>query len=237
MCTVSWIHQDGGYTLLCNRDEKRTRGIATSPQLHERGGVKYLAPVDAESGGTWIAVNEFGMSVCLLNGDQSRPALRSRGLLPGELIWQASVPDCVMTLHQMDLSIFAPFTVLILKPGSDATVALWDGANLAVDRNADARMPLVSSSFDTARVRRHREDSLAQLAILAGRLDPMALRDFHSSHGTGPDAYSPCMHRPDAHTVSFSCVTVTPEDIHFVYKPAAPCRQLPVKRVGLPRAA
>src|ERR1041384_8245608 len=68
VCTVSWVHQPGGYHLLCNRDEKRTRGAAFAPQVLERGGVRYIAPIDSECGGTWLSANEFGLSVCLLNG-------------------------------------------------------------------------------------------------------------------------------------------------------------------------
>ena len=32
MCTVSWVHEEDGYQLLCNRDEKRTRTQALSPE-------------------------------------------------------------------------------------------------------------------------------------------------------------------------------------------------------------
>ncbi|PWT90672.1 MAG: hypothetical protein C5B56_05030, partial [Proteobacteria bacterium] len=69
MCTVSWVHQPDGYHLLCNRDEKRTRGVASGPRLQRCGGVNYLAPMDPDFGGTWIATNEFGISLCLLNGE------------------------------------------------------------------------------------------------------------------------------------------------------------------------
>ncbi len=68
MCTVSWVHEDRGYQLFSNRDEKLTRGVANDPQLLCRDGVRFLAPIDGDFGGTWIAANEFGVSVCLLNG-------------------------------------------------------------------------------------------------------------------------------------------------------------------------
>jgi hypothetical protein len=48
MCTVSWVHGDGGFDLLCNRDEKHTRARAAGPAWYSRGGVQYLAPVDGE---------------------------------------------------------------------------------------------------------------------------------------------------------------------------------------------
>jgi hypothetical protein len=47
---------------------------------------------------------------------------------------------------------------------------------------------------------------------------------FHSSHAGTTGAHAPCMHRPDAETVSFSHVVVTPEAIRFAYLPSSPCR-------------
>src|ERR1051326_3966193 len=68
VCTVSWTHQPGGYHLLCNRDEKRTRGAARAPELRLIGGTRCISPADSDFGGTWIAVNEWGLTLCLLNG-------------------------------------------------------------------------------------------------------------------------------------------------------------------------
>ena len=52
MCTVSWIQNERGYQLLCNRDEKRTRLPATSPELRSIDRVLYLAPTDGDFGGS-----------------------------------------------------------------------------------------------------------------------------------------------------------------------------------------
>lgn len=216
MCTVSWLHQPGGYHLLCNRDEKRTRGIAHPPRVFEGAGVKYLAPTDADFGGTWIAVNEHGISLCLLNGS-SRPAQRSRGLLIPELIWIRSIDDCVFLLRHSDLSPFAPFVLLMLEPGGPATVGIWDGAQLAVD--LDARAPLTSSSYDPDGVRRERLLEFARLKPV----DPASLYRFHASHTGSSGAHAPCMHRSDAETVSFSEVIVRNGEIRFHYLPTAPC--------------
>jgi hypothetical protein len=67
MCTVTWLPRPDGYQLLCNRDERDSRQPALGPRLHEQNGVKYIAPVDGDHGGSWIGTNEFGMSLCLLN--------------------------------------------------------------------------------------------------------------------------------------------------------------------------
>jgi len=237
MCTVSWTHQSDGYHLLCNRDEQRTRGMATGPGVFERGCTRYVAPTDADHGGTWIAANEHGLALCLLNGRSWEPARegRSRGFVIPELIWLRSAKNCAFVLGQFDLAPFAPFTLLMLEPGQPATVAAWDGTTLAVDRNAEGRAPLVSSSFDPEGVRRSRTREYARYA----NGDASSLYRFHTSHGDGGagNPYSPCMHREEAGTVSFSWVVVTRDEVRFLYLPAAPCRCEPTEQSILPRVA
>ncbi len=67
MCTVSWLADHDGYCLLFNRDEKRTRGVAQPPQIYLRDQVRFVAPIGADGGGTWLASNEYGVTICLLN--------------------------------------------------------------------------------------------------------------------------------------------------------------------------
>ena len=245
MCTVSWVQQPGGYHLLANRDEKRTRGRAFAPAIREYGGVRYVAPVDSDFGGTWIAANEFGVSVCLLNGDagtqDSFPApQRSRGLLLRELACESTGAECLLSVKRFDLGLYAPFVLLILEPDRPAILAEWNRERLTVDPAA-AQMPLTSSSFDSRGVRRSRLEEFARRAGGAARVDSALLYQFHASHGTAvdasADAYSPCMHREDAETVSFSWVVVTSEEVRFLYSPSAPCRCSPCEQKLLARAA
>ncbi len=72
MCTVSWRAARDGYDLFFNRDELHTRAPELPPALSERDGVRFLAPRDGDHGGTWLAVNEHGLTVCLLN-DYANP--------------------------------------------------------------------------------------------------------------------------------------------------------------------
>jgi Transport and Golgi organisation 2 len=242
MCTVSWVHQPSGYHLLFNRDEKRTRGTAFAPALIERGGVRFIAPIDADFGGTWLAANEFGISLCLLNGDAATassgapPRRRSRGLLLRELAWASSGCECVLWLKQLDLGPFAPFVLLVLEPDRSATLAEWDGEHLTIDPAGDSHMPLTSSSYHAPEVRRFRQSEFAR-HVDARPIGPDTLYRFHTSHGASPDAYSPCMHRADAVTVSFSWVIVTREEIRFLYSPSAPCRHSRTEQQILTRAA
>src|SRR5438309_2244805 len=84
---------------------------------------------------------------------------------------------------------------------------------------------------------------LRWIRILAERVTPAAdaapadLYWFHRSHGEEANAYSPCMHRGDAETVSFSWTVVTREEIRFTYSPAAPCQWSASEQRILMRAA
>jgi len=239
MCTVSWVHQAEGYHLLCNRDEKRTRGTAFAPQVVTRGGVRYVAPVDSDGGGTWLSVNEFGVSLCLLNGRasvQASNARSSRGLLVGELAWAPSARECSLWLRHLDLRRYAPFSLAILEPRQSAILAQWNGDKLTLDPAGDSLMPLTSSSHDAEGVRRSRLNEFARRVGGARSVDPASLYWFHSSHGVAPDGYSPCMHRDDAETVSFSWVIVSRESIRFLYSPGAPCQSNPSEQKLLVRA-
>src|SRR5262249_13598641 len=140
-------------------------------------------------------------------------------------------------LRQLDLAPFAPFTLLVLEPDQSAILARWDGSRLTVDPAADEHMPLTSSSYDPLGVRAVRLNEFSRRIPPAEPADPALLYWFHSSHGASADAYSPCMHRDDAETVSFSWVIVTPREIRFLYSPAAPCRCAPSKLQVLARVA
>lgn len=227
MCTISWIRDANGYQLLCNRDEKLTRKPALEPRLAVRNGTRFLAPVDGDFGGTWIATNEFGVSVCLLNGANLTGSeihvtapWRSRGLLPLDLIPEPTVTAICKRLKETDLSAFAPFTLAALEPGHPAAVLEWDGSKKTLLFEEAERFMLTSSSFDSEEVRRRRQEEYDR--VQAGE----ELFDFHRSHAPARSAYSTCMHRADAETVSFSWIRVSELTATFYYTPAAPCQQV-----------
>lgn len=69
MCTLTWWRGAAGegYEVFFNRDELKTRPPAKPPAAGERGGVRFLSPVDTQAGGTWIWANQFGVVMALLN--------------------------------------------------------------------------------------------------------------------------------------------------------------------------
>lgn len=223
MCTVSWLYTEEGYQVFCNRDERLARAAAEAPRWAVRDGVRYTAPVDPQGGGSWIAANEFGLTLCVLNG-AGGAGERSRGLLLLDLVSAHDAESALDRLEDLDLGCHGSFTLLLLQPRRSAMAAVWDGEDLRVFENADPLLPLTSSSVDAAGAGRVRHaDFAARLRARGGVLDAALLFDFHASHSGGPGPYSVCMHRTDAATVSFSHVTVQGSDVRFFYSPTAPC--------------
>jgi uncharacterized protein with NRDE domain len=218
MCTVTWLREDGAYRLYCNRDERKSRSIAFRPQVHRSPAqTLYLSPRDPDHGGTWLATNEHGLAISVLNANGRNPnASRSRGLLPPELIDATDAEAALRHLQGMRLDQYQPFTLAALDLHSAAAIAHWDGSSLEI-RYDQARLGLLTSSSlsdNTARERR---------AALLADFDGDSLPAFHRSHADGDLRFSPCMHRDDASTVSFSAITCRQGELQFHYTPGPPC--------------
>ncbi len=240
MCTVTWAQRPDGYDLVSNRDERHTRLAAHPPAVHTRDGVRYIAPVDGEFGGSWIAVNEYGLSCCLLNvypeGYTVDPSgFTSRGRLVVELMGSRSVGDVSVSLATMDLSQFQPFMLAVLEPGSPAIVLRWDGEACRVVAIGNIFAPLVSSSWEFERVVATRSRLFADMVRESGRLDLETLEQFHRSHAPERGPESVCMHRDDASTVSLSIVSVRSDSIEFRYEAGPPCESFEYETVTLAR--
>ena len=66
MCTVTLVAQRNGYVLGMNRDEKLSRVAALPPKAFRLGHRTALFPSEP-SGGTWIGVNDAGVTLALIN--------------------------------------------------------------------------------------------------------------------------------------------------------------------------
>ncbi len=242
MCTVTWLAEDDGYSLLFNRDEKRTRGVAEQPRIHARNNVCFVAPIDRDGGGTWIATNEYGLTLCLLNaylaaGPRRGTAAESRGKIPIELASSHSLEEIAKRMDRTDPVRFAPFRLLALEPDRAAWLFEWSGSTVTLDPDAGRRMPLTSSSFESEAVAASRQAVFRNHRSERKALSRDALEYFHSGHNPAPGAYSVCMHRPDARTVSCSRVTVGASDVRLDYSADSPCRRKPPTIVCLRRSS
>ena len=228
MCTVSWLHNEKGYELFCNRDERKARAAAWSPRVRELHGVRFIAPIDAQHGGSWLTVNQFGTTFGLLNRydtcsppvSQSAPI--SRGLLLYDLLDCVTPPQVEARLAGLDLLSFRPFTLAVVALNAPAWLCQWNGQQLLIEDAPPG--PLTSSSFDTNNVIAQRQAHFAGLQKSAGAISAELLNHFHHSHGPLAPEAAVCMHRAETQTVSFSHLIVTPQRIEYRYSPHPPCR-------------
>ncbi len=203
----------GGYELWFNRDEKHARAPEAPPRRGQTPrGVRYAMPVDGERGGTWLLLNEHGLTACVLNdyesGAESKPETReSRGRLPLECAECADIGQAREVLHTLDLARFAPFRLVVVDRSGAGRVVHWDGRE-----RQEALAPdfLTSSSWMPARVRAAREARRAVLGDAGGWTAEMQ-EALHWEHDRAAGAESVLMRREDARTRSVCRVRVNAE--------------------------
>jgi hypothetical protein len=188
---VTWTRRSGGYDLLFNRDELLTRKEAAPPRIHTGEGVRWIAPVDGDHGGSWVTANESGVTLALLNGrpdpEESDPeGFRSRGLLLADLAPAADLEEAGRRLHAQDLSVYRSFRLVAVVSGRSARLLEWDGSRLTADQEADRRLPIVSSSFEETEVGEARRREYERITGLA----PGA-PEYRDLEGTGPSRATP----------------------------------------------
>ena len=236
MCTATWIYSKAGYRLFFNRDELRTRKPGGKPEKLNQGNVTYIAPVDADAGGTWIGVNEFGFSACLLNYyspvDQIDGEFISRGHLLRSLLDCTDIGQAEERLLSIDTAQYRSFTVLLFDPKTPGPFLVrWPGSGeLLVDPKVPE--PQSSSSFKTSEVVASRV-RLFRKKYAEG--DESGRQHYHRSHEPERGPFSVCMHRQDAKTQSFSDIEVAPERVAFTYTDGSPCKNRPQAPLSLGR--
>jgi hypothetical protein len=229
MCTVAFVPlPGGGYLLGHNRDERRGRAPGQPPSLLELPGCRALAPRDPEAGGTWIALNGAGVTVCVLNAAERRPERlpgtpRSRGLLVRDLACAPSLAAARARLERAAdvLAVTRAFHLVVAEPGARVGRFRWDGVEKAWEQG-DAPALFVSSLLQPVEVERERSAGW-RARMAGGPLDRDALAAFLSGHEPERGPRSVCMHREDAGTVSRTLVEVTAEGSAMRYQPGPPC--------------
>jgi len=214
MCTLSYLLTDNGYELFFNRDEQRSRQIALTPEINKENQAIY--PIDPQGKGTWLAVNQQGLSLALLNYYQAcdnskTQSYVSRGQLIPTLMLQLkntknkSISDL---LQAIDLSIYQPFQLAtfpnnLSKTSEKVSFYQWDGSKLVL---TNKEQPFTSSGVDFDYVEKQRKDKFKQL-ICPKNATREQFKNFHSSQETA-GKYSVNMERFDAKTVSISHICV-----------------------------
>ena len=229
MCTMIWFLTDGGYELFFNRDERITRRRALGPSLQvhnqELGGLSYVSPTDADAGGTWIASNELGMTVCLLNHYQFQQISTyknwiSRGEIVREFSSYSNLGQAQQRFETMSLDDYRAFRMFLIEPSGRNLLLIWDGHLARIEK--DVTTPKSSSSVDAKRVKSLRKKLFDDLNLI----DSKSSQDFinyHTSHLPSKSKESVCMHREDAQTVSLCHVVVNSKEVSYHYADGSPC--------------
>jgi hypothetical protein len=240
MCTAVVWPVAGGYFFAFNRDELLSRPKARPPQRHG----DFLAPIDPEGGGTWIATNIHGLTLAALNvyeaaERQPLEPVRSRGLLVTDLADAASLDELGQRVRAFPhLAHTRPFHLLAVAADQSALDARWNGADLTL---TPATLPLlrISAAFDQAAVAiaRNMEFQILQADLATSVHTQATLRTWFASHALNGASRGVCMHRePFAATVSHTLVEVAPRQTTLHYLAGPPCQDVPAFDVVLPRS-
>jgi hypothetical protein len=228
MCTVSFIARKKGYALAMNRDEKLTRAAGLPPALRQVDGRAVLCPSE-HGGGTWIALNDTGATLALINWYSVKARVTGDAVSRGVVVNSASGAqgkddvDCALTT--LPLAKINPFRLIGVFPDSREIFEWrWDLKKLARKTHPWKSRQWISSGFDEPQVQRIRSAAfrLAQAQSSAGSLD--WLRRLHRSHAPNRGPFSTCMHRADAASVSCTEIAFSSPNAIMRYHAGAPCR-------------
>lgn len=260
-----------GFRLVTNRDESRARPAAAAPHWRDMGvhpresppaarPVRAVFPVDGVAvpvPGTWVAASESGLVLCLLNGNP-RPypelpppdRLTSRGVIIPRLITAPDAASAASVVATLDLSSFAPFSLLAVdlagpRPGACADGprvfhVRWNGREVFCTQHIGVPVCEVSSGLGDDRVI-PRIPHFHQM-IAAGGVRPEVQDRFHRHVWPDRREMSVMMSRRDARTVSVTTVEVvaashaSPGRVSMSYRPvddAGACGDPVVHRVAV----
>lgn len=214
MCTVTFIARKTGYALGMNRDEQRSRMAGLAPAKQRIHGVFVLAPSEP-GGGTWISLNEAGITFALINWYAIPSRVTGETVSRGKVVTAACAalaPDEAATaLARLPLPRINPFRLIGVFPATKEIVAWrWDLKCLVRQNHPWQNQQWISSGFNEPAAQQVRSRSfratLKQKS--AGQLD--WLRRLHRSHSPRSGPFSTCMHRNDAATVSYTEVAIFP---------------------------
>jgi hypothetical protein len=233
MCTVSFLPNRSGFMLAMNRDEQVSRPRATPPRTHQAGFHKSLYPSEP-SGGTWIGVNDAGLSLALINWyakpQRDRALCVSRGIVVPHLLAADTLNEVGVFFSDLPLAQINPFRLIAISlVERKIREWRWDGKGLKSKGHAWTRRHWFSSGYDEALVNRKRADVVR--AAAASRQTPAWLRKLHRSHLPERGPFSICMHRDEAQTVSYAEILVSGRDAKMTYIAGSPC----TKKPGAPR--
>jgi hypothetical protein len=228
MCTVTFIARKRGYALGMNRDERLTRVQGLPPAERRSEGRRVICPSEP-GGGTWIALNETGVTFALINWYSIPTSVNGAATTRGEIVVAVSgldgEPTATARLRKLPLNRINPFRLIGIFPTTQHVVEWrWDLRCLTFAKHRWNTQQWISSGFDEPTAQRMRSKTFQQAGqqLSVGSLD--WLRRLHRSHSPHAGPFSTCMHRADAATVSYTEIAVSSSTAKMCYHADAPCQ-------------
>jgi uncharacterized protein with NRDE domain len=239
MCTLALylrVFPQFPVVVAANRDEFMARPAASPTTLCEHPQV--VGGKDLRAGGTWLAINEYGVIAGLLNRRSDQPAdpnRRSRGLLCLDALKHETVNDALRFVAAQDPEGYNPFNLLLAsRQGAavahnrrgriDATM-LSSGTHLLTNLDVnDFECPRISRSFSRFAALAAKPQELKNPSLLRHEL--AALLADHSTQ-LDPRSGRPnslCLHLGDYGTRESSLIFVdTTGRVEHYFASGPPC--------------
>jgi hypothetical protein len=180
--------------------------------------------VDPHGGGTWIGVNDAGVTVALLNAHRTDRngnggSTLSRGLIVRQLLHCVSLHEAIDAAENLDPRAFEPFRVLMVHNGR-VVVATSDGTGpiRCTERPLDGPLLFTSSSLGDAVAGPPRR-RLFERMVVRSRVGWLAGQaEFHRHQWPQCPEIGIRMERRDALTVSRTAIDITDRGRHLLYE-------------------
>jgi hypothetical protein len=230
MCTVSFIPRKNGYLLAMNRDEKFTRAKGLPPRLRKMDGRAVLCPAEP-GGGAWIAVNETGATLALINWYSIGVRVKMDAISRGEVVNLVGAAgertEVGSAMEKLPLARINPFRLIGVFPITGGIFEWrWDLQNLVCKKRPWQPQQWISSGLDERKAQQTRSAVFRLALAQRSAGSPDWLRRLHRSHAPACGAFSTCMHRSDAATVSSTEIVYTPSHAIMRHQDGPPCRAL-----------
>ena len=235
MCTVTVFPFHGGVRIGCNRDESPKRKKALPPSIQIIENTSVLMPIDPQSGGTWLAANEHGIFLTLLNrnlilsdGENRFVGNKSRGHIIPMFVGMDSAEDIAKKISDHSWNEYSFFRLIVLDQKN-----VYEIIHENIDQN-----PIL---------RKHPRDTWPMIFSSSGLGDPIVeeprrklfdewfsnidLTDdqlaekhdkFHCHSWEDKKHVSVCMQRDRAESISMTMTTIVSGQIHMSYRQGLP---------------
>ena len=231
MCTVTLlpIEQTNcmGVRIGCNRDESLLRPAALTPRERSFGRRSAILPIDPESNGTWIAVNDAGLAMVVLNRNRkgatatNKVAKRSRGTIIPSLLHCETIDEATGAAESLDINDFAPFRLLMISQDKFVEIDSSLPTRSCSPRRLDQAWIFTSSGLGDEVVEGPRTKLFRRVFSERSPVRFTAAQQdlFHLHLWPGREHLSVRMTRQDARTVSYTVVHIFGEAASMIYRP------------------